>query len=86
MTYDVVLWKTSKYIHNIYSEKLKASLVYIGPLRNFVNLRELELPVNGLRDLQVHHEDFPNLQVYFFGLWIVEEMFLDLPRYANYRL
>nr|CAB3267811.1 X-ray radiation resistance-associated protein 1 [Phallusia mammillata] len=33
------------------------------PFTNFVNLRELELPVNGLRNLQVEFDDFPNLQV-----------------------
>ncbi|XP_078490214.1 X-ray radiation resistance-associated protein 1 [Ciona intestinalis] len=39
------------------------NLLPFRPFTNFPNLRELELPVNGLRNLKVNPGDFPNLQV-----------------------
>ncbi|XP_076802825.1 X-ray radiation resistance-associated protein 1-like [Clavelina lepadiformis] len=39
------------------------NLLPFRPFNHFINLRELELPVNGLRNLKVEYGDFPNLQV-----------------------
>uniref|UniRef100_H2YHN9 X-ray radiation resistance-associated protein 1 n=1 Tax=Ciona savignyi TaxID=51511 RepID=H2YHN9_CIOSA len=39
------------------------NLLPFRPFTSFPNLRELELPVNGLRNLKLLHGDFPNLQV-----------------------
>lgn len=54
---DFTLFKNVAYVN------AAENILPFRPFNNFPNIRELELPLNGLRNLSVQSGDFPNLQV-----------------------
>uniref|UniRef100_F6QR18 X-ray radiation resistance-associated protein 1 n=1 Tax=Ciona intestinalis TaxID=7719 RepID=F6QR18_CIOIN len=60
---DNVIEEDFKEFVNVAYLNAAENLLPFCPFTNFPNLRELELPVNGLRNLKVKPGDFPNLQV-----------------------